>query len=291
MTIKFSKVQSLLCDYIVLDENEPLPAAPELLARFLCGRRSAVGGEGLLLLGEKEAAPTYVRYFRDDGEELPPTEEALRALTAYLSLGRGYPDGTLFINFPMGERLFHIKRMPSGHICATNELPPPVFNPETVGIKRTSPLLGQKITVRGFSYSVYALSLGASSFVISFDFGTTLDRLRTAETGIPLCMHPLFCKSPTAVFVTQNSKNLFSLRLWEPHGGEMPADTDAAGAAFAVATLLGMCPVGQEISIRMRGGILTISTDSIGGRATVSANASYCFHGTVHLDNLTGQPH
>ena len=286
MQISFHKVQSLSCDYIVPDDQEALAATPALLARLLSDRYRSVGAKGLLL-HKANKKDIFVRCFREDGTEVRPPEEALRALAAHVVLTEGMQGETLRFAFSEGDRLLHVRRAPNG-ILTEGMLPSPDFEPTAAGVRRSHPLLGQPVEVRGFAYPLYALSLGDLRFAVCFDFGTSLDRLRTTDVGVPLTVHPLFVTPPITVFVTVHAPDRLSLRLWEPDTGEPPASLDAAAAALAVACLLGRSPTREDVSIRMRGGTLHLSTESIGGSVSVTAPATRCFHGTMQLDELTG---
>jgi len=67
--IKFWKMSGAGNDFVLLTGGHPGTAALKRLARVLCGRKTAVGADGLLYVGKTGAASVSVRYLNSDGSE------------------------------------------------------------------------------------------------------------------------------------------------------------------------------------------------------------------------------
>ncbi len=292
MEISFCKAQSLNCDRVLITK-ENSAAEPDRLARFLLRRQASIGGDRLILLRQDkdqkfDCITTRLSCFAADGKSLPAGEEELRCAAAYLVF-REKKEGRIRFCTDTASRTVEAYRQGRGQAEVLSFLPPPDIDAETLGLRCSKPLLGRTLDVLGFPYPVYAVGIDDQVFAVVFEFGTALERLRAAEVGLGMSLHPCFSRSPTVVFVSRDTPRRLFVRLWDPLIGEPPASASAAAAAFSVACLLGLCPVGGENSVRMRGGEVRITAASQGGGMTVTASASFCFEGKVTLDLLTGE--
>jgi len=80
-----TKLHGTLNDFILLDARErdgfDLPA----LARRVCDRRSAIGGDGLLVVLPSESADVRMRIFNADGSEAEMCGNGIRCVARYLN--------------------------------------------------------------------------------------------------------------------------------------------------------------------------------------------------------------
>ncbi len=291
MEISFCKAQSLDCDRILVPQAG-LQIEPDRLARFLLRRSTAIGGERLILLDHQQvigdSCPTAaLSCFSPEGRPLAAGEEELRCAAAYLVF-RAKKEGRMRFYVNRLQRTAEAYRHGRGHTEVLSFLPPPDIDAAALGLRCSRPLLGRKLEVLGFHYPVYAVGIRNDVYAVVLEFGTALERLRVAEVGIGMSTHPCFSRAPTVVFVSRDAPRRLFVRLWDPLLGEPPAAAAAAAAGFSVACLLGLCPVGGESSVRMRGGEVRMTAASQGGGMTLTATAAFCYEGKVTLDVLTG---
>src|SRR6267154_1437237 len=70
MKINFSKYQGTGNDFVILDNRKKeYPSLTASHIRHICDRRFGVGGDGLMLLNEKEGYDFAMKYYNADGRE------------------------------------------------------------------------------------------------------------------------------------------------------------------------------------------------------------------------------
>jgi len=77
--------------------------------------------------------------------------------------------------------------------------------------------------------------------------------------GVPFERSELFPESVNTEFVKVLGKNLLEMRVWERGSGETLACGTGACAVAVAATLCGYCEKGEDITVRLLGGDLTIN--------------------------------
>ena len=90
---------------------------------------------------------------------------------------------------------------------------------------------------------------------------------------------PLFPERVNTVFVEQLGPNLLRMRVWERGSGETLACGTGACAAAVAAVLSGRCGMGEDITLKLRGGDLVIRYT--GETVLMSGGATFVFDGTV----------
>ena len=111
------------------------------------------------------------------------------------------------------------------------------------------------ITVDGQEYTGTMLSVGTPHCVV---FSSFVDKIDVAAIGPLFENHQLFPKRVNTEFVRVVGRNCLKMRVWERGNGETPACGTGACAAAIAAVLNGFCPIGQDITVKVRGGELTV---------------------------------
>lgn len=111
------------------------------------------------------------------------------------------------------------------------------------------------ITVDGQEYTGTMLSVGTPHCVV---FSSFVDKIDVATIGPLFENHQLFPKRVNTEFVRVVGRNCLKMRVWERGNGETPACGTGACAAAIAAVLNGFCPIGQDITVKVRGGELTV---------------------------------
>jgi carbamoyl-phosphate synthase large subunit len=111
------------------------------------------------------------------------------------------------------------------------------------------------LTVDGQEYTGTMLSVGTPHCVV---FSSFVDKIDVATIGPMFENHPLFPKRVNTEFVRVVGRNCLKMRVWERGNGETPACGTGACAAAIAAVLNGFCPIGQDITAKVRGGELTV---------------------------------
>ena len=96
-----------------------------------------------------------------------------------------------------------------------------------------------------------------------------------------LLRDPLFPQGVNTEFVQVVSPSTLKMRVWERGSGETMACGTGACASVAAAISNGYCPAGEDITVRLRGGELTIRVE--GSRVWMTGEAVTVFTGTVEI--------
>lgn len=84
MEIRFYKYQGTGNDFVILDNrNNAYAALTKEQVRSLCDRRFGIGGDGLMLLNEKEGFDFEMKYYNSDGRESSMCGNGGRCLTRF----------------------------------------------------------------------------------------------------------------------------------------------------------------------------------------------------------------
>ena len=89
-------------------------------------------------------------------------------------------------------------------------------------------------------------------------FSSFVDKIDVAAIGPLFENHQLFPKRVNTEFVRVVGRNRLKMRVWERGNGETPACGTGACAAAIAAVLNGFCPIGQDITVKVRGGELIV---------------------------------
>ena len=257
MGIPFVKMQGAGNDYVYVDAAAcPIPD-PAALSRAVSRRRFGVGADGLVLVLPSERADFRVRVFNADGSEAPICGNACRCV-GKLVYDRGMTRKTsLTLETGAGLRALELFPGPDGRVeGARVEMGRASFLTRDIPAAASLPrLAGYPVRLLGREWRLTALSVGNPHAVIPCRDPAALDlgRLGPAVQALPL-----FPQGVNVEFIRMEGPRALSMRVWERGSGETWACGTGACAAAAAAVELGLCPAGEEIRVRCRGGELSI---------------------------------
>ena len=131
-------------------------------------------------------------------------------------------------------------------------------------------VVGRNVEVAGGIYEITCVSMGNPHCVIICGDPDDLD---LPEIG-PLFEHdPLFPQGVNTEFIQVVDDHTLKMRVWERGSGETMACGTGACASAVAAILCGHCPAGGEITVRLRGGDLSIRVE--GSRVWMTGEAVY----------------
>jgi carbamoyl-phosphate synthase large subunit len=134
------------------------------------------------------------------------------------------------------------------------------------------------LTVEGTDYRVTALSVGTPHCVV---FSGFVDKVDVARIGPKFENHPLFPDRVNTEFVRAASRNCLKMRVWERGNGETPACGTGACAAAIAAVLNGLCPQGENITVKVRGGDLIVNFT--GATVYLTGQAALVYEGEIEV--------
>ncbi len=282
--IHFTKMHGAGNDYIYLDRMDPvlppLPISPSELARRMSPRRASVGADGLVLILPSTVADARMQMFNADGSEGSMCGNAIRCVGKYLH-DEGYcPKTALTVETKSGIKHLELHLGTDGKVnTATVDMGQATTASADIPLTCATPLLDSPVSVTGQAFRLTALSVGNPHGVIFTEDPETVD---LPKIGSALEHHPYFQDRANVEFVRLVNDRTLEMRVWERGSGETLACGTGACAAVTAAILLGYCPADTPITVRMKGGALTI-TCTADLHLSMTGEAVRIYDGIYHL--------
>jgi diaminopimelate epimerase len=257
MLVPFVKMQGAGNDYVYVDAAACPIAHPEALSRAVSHRRFGVGSDGLVLILPSSRADFRMRIFNADGSEAAMCGNACRCAAKFARDQGMTRKASITLETLSGIRAVRLlSAAGSREALARVEMGRPSFRPEDIPACTPLPeLVEYPLPAGGQQWPLTALSMGNPHGVI---FCREPEGLNLSLLGPEIQSLPLFPEGINLEFARADGPRAISLRVWERGSGETWACGTGACAAAAAAVRLGLCPSGEEISVRSPGGELSI---------------------------------
>lgn len=261
MKRKFVKMHGCGNDYIYFDCLENGLYDPETLSIILSDRHFGIGGDGIVLICPSAVADAKMRMFNADGSEGKMCGNAIRCVGKYLFDHKITEKTELDIETLSGVR--HLTLRPeNGKVKAVQvDMGKANLSPASLPVL----LQGEKIVdreadVAGGHYHITCVSMGNPHCVLftndweNFD----IDHFDMEALGPKFESDPLFPERVNTEFVKLLPDGTLRMRVYERGSGETFACGTGACAAAVAAVENGLKKKGEPITVRLRGGELTI---------------------------------
>lgn len=281
MHLAFSKMQGIGNDYVYIDTDDEKVTDPAALSRFVSDRRFGVGSDGLVLISRGVKADFRMRIFNADGSEGKMCGNGIRCVGKYV-YDRGLTDRTeLTVETLSGIRRLWLTPGGDGQIASvTVDMGKAILRPRDIPVRsEQEAFVEQPVTVDGKLYSVTCVSMGNPHAVIFCDDVAGLD-LETLGPPMEYCS--LFPDRVNTEFVRVIDDKTLEMRVWERGSGETFACGTGACASVVAAVLCGHCGHDTDVTVRLRGGELTIRYDA-DGSVFMCGPAAHVFDGTLEF--------
>ena len=265
MEIKFTKMQGLGNDFVVLDfdEYKKTGKTPEELSLKLCDRKFSIGADGLIIVNpETQDTDIAWIFYNSDGTPAQMCGNGMRCFAKYVT------DKGL-----INKKQFSVKTL-AGIIS------PEILDNEEVRVNMNLPVLecekipfkadknlDYDLTIKGKKFNINAVSMGNPHCIIFTDE----DTMELAKTyGADIETNPLFPEKTNVEFVNIISKSEVTLSVWERGCGI----TLACGTGACATTVAGILNgyLDNKIKAILPGGTLQIEWQ---GSATDTAHDVY----------------
>ncbi|MBL7209187.1 MAG: diaminopimelate epimerase [Dehalococcoidia bacterium] len=268
----FAKLQATGNDFILIDASN-LERNWERLARSMCQRRFAVGGDGLILLLKSRLADFRIRIFNSDGSEAEICGNGLRCLARYvIDRGLAEADKELTVETPAGVK--RIKSHSDGRFQV--DMGMPMFRPEEIPVAVTVdiiPVVDYPVNAGGRELLLTFVSMGNPHGVC---FVQELADFPLSELGPIMQHHDLFPQRLNFEIARVVSRSEIIARVWERGAGETLSCGSGACAVAVAAQLHGY--VDSEVDVILPGGRLGVVWDGK-GEVYLSGGAELVFTG------------
>ncbi len=268
----FSKYQANGNDYIILNliDRELPDISPELLAKNLCDRKRKIGGDGLLILSNKDNADMKLKIFNSDGSSAQMCGNGLRsaALYYYLNVKRKVD---ILVQTDSGTKKCEILNFDDKNKASVKtEIGMPFFDISKE--RETFPLKTEKNGRPDY----YCVSLGNPHAVVLVEDVENTDLKALFDENI---LRGIFPEGVNVSAVECVDRRLFSQRVYERGAGETLSCGTGAAAAYAVLRKLKM--IEQDSAASHRGGKINI-TESSDGQICLIGEAEEVFKGEIN---------
>ena len=275
--LRFAKMEATGDDYIFVENFDGKVTCPESLSITLCDRHYGIGAFGLVLLEKSSVADCRMRIFNRDGSRGQVAGNSLRNVGKYLH-DAGYVSGdTVRVEIENGIRQLKLYLTDGAVSSVTVDMGRAVLAP--AALPCTFP--GEKainvpLTVLGQEYRVTCVSMGNPHCVVFCD---RIDTLPLQKLGPAFENAPEFPERVNTEFVRVVNPVTLKMRVFERGNGETFACGSGACAAVVAAVENGYCEKDRDITVKVRGGTLTVRYTNDG--VTLTGDAKLIFTGEV----------
>ncbi len=290
----FVKMQTAGNDFICFDTfTQEIPNPAGLAVRF-CRRRYNIGGDGIAVISRSEKADVKMLMFNRDGSEGKMSGNALSCTAKYVldknicpgKFGKTEKPSVMTVETASGIRelklYYRDGKVSSVRINMGKASLEPKSIPVLLPVSPLSPdadaVINVPVVIGGQEYKITCVSMGNPHAVV---FCSNVDKI-PLETAGPLFENNLiFPERINTEFVRVAGKNILKMRVWERGIGETLACGAGACAAAVAAVENGFCPKGEDITVKIRGGELTVNYT--GDTVFLTGSVDLVCEGTVEI--------
>jgi diaminopimelate epimerase len=269
--LKFTKMQGLGNDFVVLDGVRQHVDLSSAQLRLLADRRLGVGCDQVLLV-ERAAGDADFRYriFNSDGGEVEQCGNGARCFVIFVRDQGLTSKRELRVETAGG--LISPRLEDGGEV--TVDMGVPRFAPEDVPFAAGTGAVDEVLEVDGVPVRVSALSMGNPHAV---QVVADVDRAPVAAQGPRIEHHPRFPQRVNAGYMQVVDRATIRLRVWERGVGETLACGTGACAAVVAGIRLGL--IVSPVRVQARGGDLVIAWAGDGRTVRMTGPATTVFQG------------
>ncbi|MBR2405724.1 MAG: carbamoyl-phosphate synthase large subunit [Clostridia bacterium] len=275
-TLQFTKMHSCGNDYLFIENFDNGITCPESLCVDLCRPHYGVGADGIVLIERSDKADAKMRTFNRDGSESPMAGNNIRCVGKYL-YDKGFVDREeITVETASGVHCLQLLLRDGKVSSVTVDMGTASLRaadlPAAVTCER---MIAYPLTVGDNRYTVTGVSIGNPHCVVFCD---NIDALDLSTIGPKFEYAAVFPERVNTEFVRSVNKTTLRMRVWERGNGETLACGTGACAAAVAAVENGLCDKGTDITVKLRGGDLTVNyTDE---RVLLTGPAVLVYEGT-----------
>jgi diaminopimelate epimerase len=276
--IRFTKMQGLGNDFVVIDGVRQRLAMTPALARSLADRRFGIGCDQVLIVEPATRDDVDFRYriFNADGGEVEQCGNGARC----------------FVKFVRDQGLTEKRAL---RVDTADGIIAPVLRDDgevavDMGVPRWKPAeipfvadddgdaVVRRLAVNGATVEITVVSMGNPHAV---QVVPDVDAAPVTSQGPQIERHPRFPQRVNAGYMQVRDRANIRLRVWERGAGETLACGTGACAAVAAGVRRGL--LDPVVRVETRGGALTIAWPGPGAPVTMTGPATTVFEGEIEV--------
>ena len=281
LKLNFTKMQSCGNDFIVFDNRDGKITCPESIAVNYVLPHYGIGGDGVVLIENSDVADAKIRIFNRDGKEAPMGGNAIRCIGKYLYEKNIVRKNDMKIETGKGVicdvKVYSLTGKVNsasvnlGKALLAGKDIPCVWDEEQI--------VGKTVNVGGLDYKITLVNVGNPHCVI---FSDKVDAINVAAIGSEFEHCEYFPEGINTEFIRVVNKVTIKMRVWERGSGETWACGTGACAAVVAAVLAGYCEKDTNVTVKLRGGDLTVNYHS-DGTVELMGNVKTVYEGTLEI--------
>ena len=279
MKIRFTKMQGLGNDFVVIDAIRQSVSLTSAQAAWLADRRFGVGCDQILIVERPTQDGVDFRYriFNADGSEVEQCGNGARCFVRFV-LDQHLTDKQE-IRVETKSGIISPRIEANGEI--TVDMGVPIFAPARIPFQSDSEAVIQALDVAGQSVDITAVSMGNPHAV---QVVTDVDTAPVEQQGPLIEHHPRFPARVNAGFMQIVDQHHIRLRVFERGSGETLACGTGACAAVVAGIQRGL--LASPVEVSTRGGKLNIAWQGVGTPVMMTGPAATVFESEVTLPVL-----
>ncbi len=262
LKLSFTKMQSCGNDYIFFDNRDGKITCPESIAVNYVSQHYGIGGDGIVLIENSDVADAKIRIFNKNGKEAPTGGNAIRCAAKYL-----YEKGIVRKNdlkIEMLSGVYDVKAYSfSGKVnsASVNLGKVELAGKKIPSVWNEKQIVGKNVNIGGVDYAITLVNVGNPHCVV---FTEKVDAIDVKKLGPEFENCEYFPQGINTEFIRVVNKVTIKMRVWERGSGETWACGTGACAAVVAAVLGGYCEKDTNVTVKLRGGDLTVNYHSNG---------------------------
>jgi len=276
MKLKFTKMQGLGNDFVVINAlDQPFTPAREPI-RFLADRHFGIGCDQVLLV-KPASAPGLdfdYRIYNADGGEVEQCGNGARCFARFVR-DQGLTDKT---EIAVGTLAGPIRLFVESDGQVRVNMGEPQLEPGRIPFLAPTRALSYDLEVAGSLVSIGAVSMGNPHAVLRVP---DVDRAEVARLGPAIETHPRFPARVNVGFMQVLGADRLRLRVHERGAGETLACGTGACAAVVVGQLQGL--LSPRVGVDLPGGRLVIEWRGEGWPVWMTGPAEGVFEGSIEV--------
>ncbi|MBR3629281.1 MAG: diaminopimelate epimerase [Oscillospiraceae bacterium] len=282
--MKFSKMHGISNDYVYVNGFEEQVPEPEKVSVFVSDRRCGIGSDGLILILPSEVADCRMRMFNADGSEGMMCGNGIRCVGKYAYDHGIVTKPELSVETKSGIKYITLQTENGKATGATVNMGKAILRPREIPVAADGEdFVRQALSVQGKEYTVTCVSMGNPHCIIFMQDDPMA--LELEKIGPDFENHPLFPERINTEFVRVIDDHTLFMRVWERGSGETFACGTGACAVAVAAVLNGYCKQDEPITVKLRGGDLTIVWKK-DGTVMMTGPATHVFDGEIDLSAI-----
>ncbi len=273
--IKFSKMEGTGDDYIYIENFDGKIKCPESLCIKMCDRHYGVGAYGLVLIEKSDVADAKMRIFNRDGSEGTIAGNCIRCVGKYLYDNKIVKKENITVETGSGVKALELYTRNGKVTTVSVDMGKASVLAKNIATTiKAERIIDYPLTVGGKDYKITCVSMGNPHCVVFTDY---VDGVDIKKIGPMFENAPEFPERINTEFIRVVNPTTIKMRVYERGNGETYGCGTGACAAVVAAVENGICKMGEDITVKLRGGDLIVNYTDDG--VTLTGNAELIYQG------------